>query len=96
MRLIDAEVMKRYIDCGHLRSPTELCFSELDVVRMLDKQPTVDATPVKHGRWDCVGDGWFFCEACKKHIVIVSATDEMNYCPYCGARMDGGNDGAAD
>lgn len=32
-----AEKMKRYIDVGHLRPPTEICFSELDVVKMIDK-----------------------------------------------------------
>ena len=47
-RLIDADALKRYIDCGHLRSPTELCFSELDVVHMLDRQPTVEAEPAKN------------------------------------------------
>lgn len=46
MRLIDADDLKRFIDCGHLRSPIELCFSEIDVVRMLDKQPTIDAVEV--------------------------------------------------
>lgn len=31
-----AERVKRYIDVGHLRPPTEKCFSELDVVNMID------------------------------------------------------------
>ena len=31
-----AERVKRHIDVGHLRSPTEICFSELAVVNMLD------------------------------------------------------------
>lgn len=49
--LISRSALKSYIDCGHLRPPTEKCFSELDVVRMLDKQPTIDAVPMVHGRW---------------------------------------------
>jgi len=92
MRLIDADAFKSYIDCGHLRSPNELCFSELDVVRMLDKQPTVDAEAVQHGRWDYQGDGWLFCENCKKYIVVVSCNGDLNYCPNCGAKMDGGKE----
>ena len=52
MRLIDADALKEYIDCGHSRPPTELCFSEIDVIRMLDKQPTVDAEPVRHAHWE--------------------------------------------
>ncbi len=43
MRLIDADKLKSYIDCGHLRPPTEVCFSELDVCNMIDKSPTVSA-----------------------------------------------------
>ena len=31
-----AEMVKRYIDVGHLRPPTEICFSELDVVSIID------------------------------------------------------------
>jgi hypothetical protein len=41
MRLIDADALKGYIDCGHLRPPTDLCFSELDVCNMIDKAPTI-------------------------------------------------------
>ena len=51
MRLIDADALKSWIDCGHLRPPTELCFSELDVVQILDKRPTIDAVPVVHASW---------------------------------------------
>lgn len=46
MRLINADSLKDYIDCGHLRPPTELCFSELDVCNMIDKRPTIDAVEV--------------------------------------------------
>lgn len=42
-KLIDADVFKSYIHAGHLRSPTEPCFSENDVCEMIDKQPTVEA-----------------------------------------------------
>jgi len=41
MRLIDADALKGSIDCGHLRPPTELCFSELDVCNMIDKAPAM-------------------------------------------------------
>lgn len=39
-RLIDAEVFINWLDCGHLRNPSEKCFSELDVKQMIDNQPT--------------------------------------------------------
>ena len=44
-RLIDADALKEYIDCGHLRNPCEVCFSERDVVDLIDAQPTIDAEP---------------------------------------------------
>ena len=31
------ERLKQYIDVGHYRSPTEVCFSELDVANIIDK-----------------------------------------------------------
>lgn len=53
MRPIDADALKSWIDCGHLRRPTELCFSEQDVVRIIDMRPTIDAVPVVRCK-DCV------------------------------------------
>ena len=42
MRLIDADVLVEWIDAGHLRNPHELCFSESDVVDMIDHMPTIE------------------------------------------------------
>lgn len=92
MRLADMDAFKNWIDCGHLRNPTELCFSELDVIRMIDKQPTVDAEPVRHGEWIEVGsydeDGYYDIEyKCTECGRVV--WDKQPYC-HCGAKMDGG------
>ena len=46
MRLIDVDDLIDFIDMGHLRNPLESCFSERDVVDMLESRPTVDAVPV--------------------------------------------------
>lgn len=45
-RLIDANALIEWIDMGHLRNPLETCFSERDVVDMLESRPTVDAVYV--------------------------------------------------
>ena len=45
-RLVDADALIDFIDCGHLRNPAESCFSERDVVNMLEARPTVDAVEV--------------------------------------------------
>ena len=47
-RLIYANRLIDFIDCGHLRNPLELCFSESEVVNMLDSAPTVPAEIVVH------------------------------------------------
>lgn len=64
MRLIDADALKEYIDCGHLRDPGELCFSEIDVVELIDTQQTVDAVPVEYLQRiaELYEDGQFVCD----------------------------------
>ena len=53
--------------------------------------PAADVAPVVHGRWLCVDtdtEQFFLCNRCKKKEFW-----ESNYCPWCGARMDGDSDG---
>lgn len=63
--------------------------------QMLEKLPAADVAPVVHGRWvpfhsEAAGDIQY-CSACE--IGFAAKTD---YCPNCGAKMDGGADDAAD
>lgn len=95
-RYIDADALIDFIDVGHLRHPSELCFSEIDVVNLLLHAPTADVAPVVHGRWLTWEEQFpgempkkksrlgVFCSACHNH------SDNMfDYCPNCGCRMDG-------
>ena len=45
-RLIDVDDLIDFINMGHLRNPLESCFSERDVVDMLESRLTVDAVSV--------------------------------------------------
>lgn len=57
--------------------------------------PTVDAVPVVHGHWkeDTGGYGFWLCSHCG-FVSEASAADLLyKYCPHCGARMDGEDDG---
>lgn len=47
--------------------------------------------PVRHGRWNTSLDGItpFCTECCTKHR-ITNCSKIPNYCPNCGAKMDGG------
>jgi len=67
--------------------------------RDVELLPTVDAAPVRHGQWkrhycedDGLPDGWQ-CTACGEWYYF--GENKPNYCPNCGARMDGkdGKDG---
>lgn len=92
MRLIDADMFVEWLDVGHLRSPGEVCFSELSVKKAIDLQPTIEAERVRHGEWDDEHK----CTICKAGCVcFVSQTSEKIYvetprCPSCGTMMDGG------
>ena len=57
---------------------------------VLHDLPAADVVPVVHGRWLCVDtdtEQFFLCNRCKKKEFW-----ESNYCPNCGARMDGDDD----
>ena len=97
-RLIDANGLIDFIDCGHLRNPLELCFSESEVVNMLDSAPTVpaaDVAPVVHGEWveakvggmSLYPDGQKMCSACGQ--IMPSRWETMPpFCFGCGAKMN--------
>lgn len=45
-RYIDADKFIKWLDVGHLRSPSEICYSEGDVKVMIDMQQTADVAEV--------------------------------------------------
>lgn len=62
----------------------------------------VDATTVVHGKWivldECANEG-VYCSVCRKKVYKIDYARSNNpvkmksqYCPNCGAKMDGGND----
>ena len=67
-------------------------------IAQLDELESVDAVPVVHGEWTnrrtWTHDGEWYCTACDKEITIYMGekrgNDRYNYCPNCGAKMDGG------
>ena len=95
MRLIDADALIDFIDCGHLRNPLESCFSERDVVDMLESRPTIDAVPVVRGEWVKSDDykGWLVCSACRDCYVDNAWVNgkKWRYCPNCGSYNGGDN-----
>lgn len=67
--------------------------------------PAADVAEVKHGKWEgkqldnfkkyqvaCSNCGWIGIENYDSY----NDPSDFNYCPNCGAKMDGGEDDAAD
>ena len=70
---------------------------QMDYIRrfMVDKAPTVDAEPIRHGQWLGIDDEpceVFQCDKCGYITEEIGCADNkpnnFNYCPRCGALMD--------
>lgn len=70
--------------------------------QMLEKLPDADVAPVVHGRdvykWHKEGHCEFKCSVCGAWAGIIEGGTldgvDFDYCPNCGAKMDGGADDA--
>lgn len=67
------------IECANSTGLTMAHFRLLSI-------PSADVAPVRHGRWDSDMSG-AWCSVCGEY-----SEGEWNYCPNCGAKMDGEND----
>nr|DAJ43143.1 MAG TPA: Thaumarchaeal output domain 1 [Caudoviricetes sp.] len=81
-------------------------FSYELVIEILDNIPTVNVAPIKNGQWEWFDEdigtpitgherewGWR-CSRCKHELPDDYDDPDyrpmLDYCPYCGAKMDGG------
>ena len=70
------------------------------VVDAICNSPPIDVAPVVHGHF--VHDGprfsggvdWWHCSSCGR--LASGVETRFCYCPFCGAKMDGGDDGETD
>ena len=92
MRLIDADMLPS----AEVKGIRGIKFIPKDFI---DIAPTVDAVPVRHGKW--INDkGLYKCSVCNEFsiagwancIPIEQMNKTMKYCPNCGARMDAKDD----
>lgn len=106
--------MPRLIDADALMSVPNVCkVTEYDEsgcgvsylavpVEAIEKAPTIDAEPVRHGRWIpvkvCSVETKFKCSECNRTIIVCNdyfgratewASSEYPYC-HCGAKMNEG------
>ena len=64
----------------------------------VEKMPAADVAPVVHGRWTHLGGDEWCCPVCGFVITTEGSWDKptKKYCEDCGAKMDGGDNDAAD
>ena len=91
--------MPSYIEAGELLmelNDTDIFDTYNDysmVIDTIDNFPTADVAPVRHGRW--VNENFYTrCSVCGKMAIYDKYGQEVesDYCPNCGARMDGDAD----
>lgn len=58
------------------------------MAKIVDEMPSADVIPVVHGKWIDKSGGiegaWNYCSVCGERAIEL-----YDYCPNCGARMDG-------
>ena len=85
---------KRLIDYYYLAEKIECPGEPLVYWHDIEAAPTVDAVEVVHGRWieqeKYTFGVMYDCSICDNRIL--DNGHSWNYCPNCGAKMDGGND----
>lgn len=91
----DLEAWRKILDRRVSRFDDMVIHTLPVVFDLVNEQKAVKAEHVRHGRWE---DGAFEntkrCSVCKMYSAKVYRSSEptfdYEYCPYCGAKMDGG------
>ena len=96
-RLIDAdELCKELEDWGadlYDTSPGRQ-LGITDAIVIACQMPTVDAVPVRHGKWIYSNDFHWYTASCNKcgyqrrTDIKAEGWNQWKFCPNCGARMD--------
>lgn len=84
------------------KSSENALYKANDIYAAIDNAPSTDVAPVVHGQWisltRCANEG-VYCSICKKKVwksdyawCSKKSRNKLrsNYCPNCGAKMDGG------
>lgn len=71
-----------------------MCYAPMQL-QIIKDLPAADVAPVVHGRWVSVaGKRDRICSRCMHNEPYKNADDDaevFEFCPHCGAKMDGGD-----
>lgn len=88
MKLIDKDALLNRMQNDPLFDLVE----RYGVSGVINAEPTVDAEPVRHGKWLCSDDMYetAVCSVCNYDTEepYECGKKSWNFCPNCGARMD--------
>ena len=89
MRIIDADRFynEQFARCYNSIPYVGTCTMDNSPLwKELDDAPTLDAEPIRHGEWiESKVGGYDKCSVCGDPTLA-----KYNFCPNCGAKMDGG------
>ena len=88
VRPIDANKLNVcYVNTGTVMFPKIEAFVRADDIA---DAPILNAVEVVHGRWNPYKISNAFTHSCS--VCHCDVNEKTPYCPYCGAKMDGGNE----
>lgn len=96
MRLIDANSLKEWVEEYHT---SNWGIPQDEMIYAIGSAQTID--PVKHGKWLTTEafPHHIYCSECSKTYIPndrwqiwVDGDLPRDYCPHCGAKMDGGEE----
>lgn len=105
MRVIDAEpIIEELYKIGYEKDEAgehEFALGIDTVIYLLEQAKTVDAEPVRHGKWEKIEDYYDLstirCSLCHEEwsFEVYDDIESLNYryCPNCGAKMSLGECG---
>lgn len=93
---IKKEAVIKFIENG-LNNPDKTKSFGHDAIEIMAEVqyiPAADVVEVRHGEWVQIGYDEALdritCSCCKEYFNLIdNCTEAFNYCPNCGAKMDG-------
>lgn len=99
MKIVDVEpIIKELYKIGYEKDEAgehDFALGIDTVIYLLEQAKTVDAEPVRHGKWEITKDDYYCvakCSLCHEEwsFEVYDDIESLNYryCPNCGAKMD--------